>query len=195
MNIIPDNVERVVDVERDLKRNHSQRNTQRNSYGDPSDCARSLSHGSTIVNLTFTLSSNHCLDIENLQRVYICITPELSFSLRFIHSFFGISWVVFNRGFHEKFGFERADNPKEIMQILHFSHTRKDPFQIICVHWSGARDTILSCLESMQAFLLENWHASVRYILIEFEGILFIPPNVLSNSEEERTRLSILQTV
>lgn len=46
----------------------------------------------------------------------------------------------------------------------------------------------------MQAFLLENWHASVRYILIEFEGILFIPPNVLSNSEE-RTRLSILQTV
>lgn len=47
----------------------------------------------------------------------------------------------------------------------------------------------------MQAFLLENWHASVRYILIEFTGILFIPPNVLSNSEEERTRLSILQTV
>lgn len=37
----------------------------------------------------------------------------------------------------------------------------------------------------MQAFLLENWHACVRYILIEFEGTLFIPPNVLSNSEED----------
>ena len=47
----------------------------------------------------------------------------------------------------------------------------------------------------MEAFPSENWHACVSYILIEFEGILFIPPNVLCNSEEERTRLSILQTV
>ena len=67
----------------------------------------------------------------------------------------------------------------------------KKSFQIICVHWSGAQDTILSCLESMRAFLLENWYFGVRNILTEFEGVLFIQPNAPSNSEEEQTRLSV----